>query len=290
MLVFLCQLYVSTSPLADCFLCGLWAVDTVEEKEGGDGSQYMNLHEQLGTMEAQESTVTVVMAERQSEGSVMGLLHITPPHLQHRGAKLWLLRHKSDGEASWWLVRRLLKPYTFTFPFTCTQRAYGSLIDDVYKHMDIIFTWACWKQLWSSWVFLFLSCSTSFDFSWEYIFFYVLAVLGEHELPTMEYIDSPPVYKSRSDQMVAGMMLALQQQQHFESMLQHSSKMNNCHEVFMWTHFESLIVEVYFSGKRQLSNGYSFAFLGLDLMHHSKKTVFTAVDTAQNVWDHFTFT
>lgn len=71
--------------------------------------------------------------------------------------------------------------------------------------------------------------------------------------------------------MVAGMMLAVQQQQHFESMLQHSSEMNNSHEVFMWTDSESLIVEVYFSGKRQLSNGYSFAFLGLDLMHINKK-------------------
>ncbi len=75
--------------------------------------------------------------------------------------------------------------------------------------------------------FFFIRCSTTFDFSGEYIFFYVLAVLAEHELPTKEYIDAPPVYKSRSDQMVAGLMLGLQQQQSFQSMQQHSSEMYN---------------------------------------------------------------
>lgn len=66
--------------------------------------------------------------------------------------------------------------------------------------------------------------STTSDFR-ESIFFHVLAVLSEHELPTKDYIDSPPVYKSRSDQMVAGMTLGVQQQQSLQSMQQHSSEM-----------------------------------------------------------------
>lgn len=38
---------------------------------------------------------------------------------------------------------------------------------------------------------IFLRYSETFDFSREYIFFYVLAVFAEHELPTKHYIDSP---------------------------------------------------------------------------------------------------
>lgn len=60
---------------------------------------------------------------------------------------------------------------------------------------------------------------------------YILCVLAASaELPTKEYIDPPtPVYKSRSVQMVAGLMLGLQQQQSFKSAKQHSSEMYSSH-------------------------------------------------------------
>ena len=108
-----------------------------------------------------------------------------------------------------------MKNIQHIYPFKCTQRAYGSLLNNlrtymVYKDMSfmkmtLIFIFSQMKLL----CMFFLRSSTSFDFSREYIFFYVLAVLAEHELPTIECIDSPPVYKSRSDQMVAGLMLGL---------------------------------------------------------------------------------
>lgn len=67
-------------------------------------------------------------------------------------------------------------------------------------------------------------------------------MLSKRELPTKEYIDSPPVYKSRPDQRVAGLMLGLQQPLGFQSMKQHSSEMYNSHNVS--TDFQSQMVKV----------------------------------------------
>lgn len=70
-------------------------------------------------------------------------------------------------------------------------------------------------------IFVSLRWCTRLDFCKEYIFFYVLAVFSEPELPTKEYIDShphPPLYKKADlHQMVAGLMLGVLQQEGSQS-------------------------------------------------------------------------
>lgn len=105
-----------------------------------------------------------------------------------------------------------------------------------------------------------LRCKATFDFSWESIFFYVIAVPAERELPAKGYIDSlpPPVYKSRSVQMVAGLTLGLQQQQSFQSTPQHiiNTEIYSSHEVPMFPHLEGQSVKVFKDFQLQQVLGY----------------------------------
>lgn len=80
--------------------------------------------------------------------------------------------------------------------------------------------------------YFFLRCTTTFDFNKEFIFFHAPAVPSECELPSKKYIDPdyppPPLYESRSHQMVAGFTAAAQLS---KPMQQQSSEVYNNHKV-----------------------------------------------------------
>lgn len=134
--------------------------------------------------------------------------------------------------------------YTFTKSLSLidntTKHTYGHRFLMSLMKMTLIFMFSQMKLFLSGYFF----CMMQHDFWFQQGIYFLLctccalwAWATNQGLYWFTPPHPPPVYKSRSDQMVTGMMLGLQQQQSFQSMQQHSSKMYNSHKVFMSTDF-----------------------------------------------------